>query len=212
MSTQTGTQTGTQTAIQIGVVGAGNVGVTLARRFAEAGHRVVIGVRDEAKAPALPGVASGDLAGALAAEVIVIATPWRALADVAASGGGLPGRIVVDCTNAFGGGLPDGVRSTAALLAAAAPRARIVKAFNSVGWEVMANPVYGGGVPIMPYCGDDAEAKQTVRGLIGDLGFEAIDVGPLANAWLTESMAQLWGQIAYTAGLGREVAWALLRR
>ncbi len=202
----------TRTPMQIGVVGGGNVGATLARRFAEAGHRVVIGVRDEAKRPTLPGVAGSDLAGAFAAEVIVIATPWKALAEVAASGGGLPGRIVVDCTNAFGGGLPEGVRSTAALLAAAAPRARIVKAFNTVGWEVMANPAYGAAVPIMPYCGDDAEAKQAVRALIGDLGFEAIDVGPLANAWLTEAMAQLWGQIAYTAGLGREVAWALLRR
>lgn len=196
---------------RIGVVGAGNVGITLARRLAEAGHPVVIGVRDVAKAPAIAGVAAGSPADAFAADVIILATPWRALPEIAADAQGFPGHIVVDCTNAFGGGLPEGVPSTAALLAASAPHARIVKAFNTVGWEVMANPQYGGATPIMPYCGDDADAKQVVRGLIADLGFEAIDVGPLSNAWLTEAMAQLWGQLAYAGGLGRQVAWSLLR-
>ncbi len=64
----------------------------------------------------------------------------------------------------------------------------------------------------MFYCGDDASAKQAVRQLAAELGFEPVDAGPLTQARLLEPLALLWISLAYQAGLGREIGFQLLRR
>jgi predicted dinucleotide-binding enzyme len=90
--------------------------------------------------------------------------------------------------------------------------AKVVKAFNTVGANIMADPSFEGHKPVMFYCGDDDQAKQVVKQLISELVFEAVDAGPLKQARLLEPFAQLWISLAYAQGMGREFAFELLRR
>ncbi|HVO44585.1 MAG TPA: NAD(P)-binding domain-containing protein, partial [Aggregatilineales bacterium] len=89
---------------------------------------------------------------------------------------------------------------------------RVVKAFNSIGAEHFQNPVFNGQKATMLVAGDDTQAKSVVMGLAADLGFEPIDAGGLAVSGLLESMARLWVNLASNAGLGRNIAFKLLKR
>lgn len=146
------------------------------------------------------------------AEVVVIALPFAAACDVVPSLD-FKDKTVIDCTNRLGA--PPANRtfaSGAETLQALAPHARSVKAFNTTGANNMSNPEYSDGKLVMPYCGDDAGAKDTVRKLISELGFDALDAGPLANARLLEAQAELWIWLASKGGLGREFGFHLMRR
>lgn len=203
--------------MRIAVIGAGNVGGTLGRRWATLGHTVAFGVRRPAKGQTTPSEA------ARGAELVLFAIPWNAvpeaLAELGADGGALDGVVLVDATNPLGPGLklltgPQG-ESGGERLQALVPRARVVKAFNTTGYENMASPAYGGEPTAMFYAGDDSAAKETVRGLIVQLGFEPIDAGPLARSRELEHLAALWVALAMgvgTARLGRDIAFRLMRR
>jgi predicted dinucleotide-binding enzyme len=88
----------------------------------------------------------------------------------------------------------------------------VFKTLNHTGANNMANPAYPGGRLVMFVCGDDARAKPTVLTLVAELGFDAVDAGPLKVARLLEPLAMLWIHLASNQGLGREIAFALLRR
>ena len=199
--------------MRIAIIGAGHVGGTLGRRWATAGdarHTVTFGLRagDEPdpqlgefiEASGGAAAAASPAEAARGAEVVVFATPWKATRDAVQSAGSLGGKIVVDCTNPFAPGLtgldvPRG-RSGGEELASWAPGARVVKAFNTTGFNIMANPVFPEGPATMFYCGDDASAKRVVHGLADELGFDPIDAGPLSLARALESMALLWVSLA----------------
>lgn len=192
--------------MKIAIVGAGDVGKTLGTGWSK-GHRVDYVGRT------LPAAEKGALVGA--AEVVVVATPAHAV-DAALDGLPLAGKIVVDCTNPLKpdlSGLTLGTDTSAAEhLAAIAPGARVVKAFNTVGFNIMANPSFGDHSAVMFVAGDDAEAKKTVLALASELGFEGIDAGELTVARYLEPFAMLWIHLAYRAGLGRDFAFSVLRR
>ena len=198
----------------IAVIGAGRVGATLGKRWAELGHQVTFGVRDpdNERARAVNGVAIADAVEGT--DVVVLATPYGAVGDAIAAAGDLTGKIVVDCTNPIG---PDGLlvgttSSGAEQVAAHAVGANVVKAFNSTGSETMDNPKYPGAPLTMLLAGDDDDAKATVAQLASDLGFEPIDLGPLEAARYLEPFAMVWITLAMRQGLGREIGFALLRR
>jgi len=90
--------------------------------------------------------------------------------------------------------------------------ARVVKAFNTTGAENMADSRYAGGKIMMPVAGDDAAAKKAVMTLAAEIGFEPVDVGPLAMSRQLEPLALVWIKLAYAQGLGRKFGFALLRR
>ena len=220
--------------MRIAIIGAGHVGGTLGRRWATsngAHHTVTFGIRagdevdpqlDEfiegsgsaARAASVPDAARG-------AEVVVFAVPWKAARDAVQSAGQLAAKIVIDCTNPFAPGLtgldvPAG-GSGAEEVASWAPGARVVKAFNTTGFNIMANPAFPEGPATMFYCGDDASAKRAVHGLAAELGFDPIDAGPLSRARVLESMALLWvslamGGVSGGTELGRDIAFRLARR
>jgi predicted dinucleotide-binding enzyme len=89
--------------------------------------------------------------------------------------------------------------------------ARVVKAFNTAGFEVYADPRFGSDVASLFVCGDDAAAKETVAELARELGMEPVDCGKLAQARRLEELALLWISLA-TQGQGRAHAFRLLRR
>lgn len=202
--------------MKIAVIGAGNVGATLGRRFAEVGYSVVFGVpRPEEYADAdLAGPAMAVTEAAIDADAVLLAVPYVAAKGVIEACGGLAGKIVIDATNPLGM-TPEGLSLTAGFstsgaeeLAVAAPDARFVKCFNQTGFANMATPA---GSMIF-VCGDDAEANEAVRKLASDIGFDAIAIGGLAKARLLEPLAMLWIHLSATTDLKRDFAFKIYRR
>jgi predicted dinucleotide-binding enzyme len=200
--------------MQVAIIGAGKVGTTLGTRFAAAGHSVVYGVRNTAdpKHAALDNLASVADAAARA-DVIVLTTPWAAAQAAIESAGDLTGRILVDATNPIGPGmvLTHGITDSGAeQVSRWATGARVVKAFNTIGMEVMANPAFANGRSVLWHCGDEVDACETVAALGESIGFEPVRLGPLARARFQEPAALVW--ITASASLGREFSWGVLRR
>lgn len=207
--------------MKIGVIGTGNVGGTLGRRFAQAGHAVAFGSRKpESAEMAQLGRESGarivsPREAAQSAEAIVLATPWPSTAEALGGLGDLAGKIVLDCTNPLKSdlsGLTLGTTSSGGEQVAEWARgARVVKVFNTVGYGVMANTAFGSESATMLYCGDDAAAKAVARDLAAQLGFDPVDAGPLKQARSLEPLALLWVSLAI-GGMGTDIAFRLMRR
>jgi predicted dinucleotide-binding enzyme len=204
--------------MKIGLCGAGNVGGALGTSWVKVCPDVFFGVQDPAAkdTQALmsrlgPRARAGTLQEAAAfGEVIIIALPWQAAFD-ALPKLDLSGKVVIDCSNPPAA-LPGGAASGVEVLASLAPGAKFAKAFNITGAGNMAHPAYPDGPLAMFFCGDDKNAKRTAESLIKATGFEAYDLGPLANARLMEAQAQLWVSLAYKGGLGPDFGFRLVKR
>lgn len=189
----------------IAMIGTGSVGGALGPRFASLGERVVYGSRapgDERvqNLVARTGAEASVLepaAAAAACGTIVLAVPWSAVETTVQSFGDTGGKLIVDVTNPLG--VRDGVEVAAPLPAPSmgefvqslAPGARVVKAFNTIYYTVMAHPATAGGAVSVLISGDDAGAKARVAELASGIGFEPVDIGPLRTARYTEAMALL---------------------
>lgn len=210
--------------MKIAVIGTGNVGSTLGKGWAGQGHQVIFGSRDPAGAKiqdllkaAGPNARAASTGEAIAeAEVVVLATPWSATEQIIRAAGNWRGKILVDCTNPLSPGSRElafgHTTSGGEQVAAWATGARVVKAFNTTGFKNMADPLYDSQAITMFVCGDDAKANAIVLGLAGELGFDAVDAGPLRVARYLEPYAMLWIHLAHRHGLGPNVAFKLLRR
>lgn len=204
--------------MKVGILGTGNVGGTLGRRFCDAGHHVVYGSRgpESEKVTSLlkghPGKAEAVDTVELAreAELIVLAVPFGVLEDSIQALGLIGNEILVDATNpivpeplglALGTDDSGGER-----VARLAPGARVVKAFNTVGWEVMEDPIFDQGRAFLPVAADEPEAKRRVLALAEDVGFDAVDFGPLRNARWMEPLAMVWLQMARLGDRAPEMA------
>jgi predicted dinucleotide-binding enzyme len=210
--------------MQIAIIGAGNVGCTLGKRWRARGHDVTIGVREPSPAKEREvreriGQEVRVVSVSKAAEdagIIVFATPWGATESAIRACGELANKIVLDCTNPLSGqpiGLELGHQTSGAeRIAGWARGARVVKIFNTTGSNNMSDPHYGSERATMFFCGDDADARVCAASLAADLGFEPVDAGALAEARLLEPLAMLWIRLAHVQGLGREIAFRLMRR
>jgi predicted dinucleotide-binding enzyme len=195
----------------IGIVGVGPVGRTLGTAWARAGHEVAFGSRDLARA----GEVAMGLAGARAVTQeeaaafgeVVLWTPRGVMPDDPDI---LAGKIVLDPNNR-GAGPADNYASPrpqgpslAERLQAAAPRARVVKAFNTVVMRLLSeNPerLRMSGAQVL-LAGDDATAKTVAATLAGDIGLGVVDLGGLEAAWLAETMADAFRQAMRTSPAG----------
>jgi 8-hydroxy-5-deazaflavin:NADPH oxidoreductase len=210
--------------MKIAIIGAGNVGANLGLNLVRHGYPVRFGVREGADVKELLSRCEGraeatSVAEAVKwAEVVFLAVPAGAAVEAVKGAGEVTGKVLVDCTNpvAWGGDgprlapVPEG--SVAAALAAAFPGLRVVKGFSTFGAEFHLEPRIGDTSVDVQLAGDDAEAKARVAAIATKAGFTPVDVGPLRNAALLESLAVLWIHLALKGGQGRQVAFKLLKR
>jgi 8-hydroxy-5-deazaflavin:NADPH oxidoreductase len=199
--------------VRIAVLGTGNVGTTLGKRWAETGHQVCFGTRDPQQPRGqelarLDNISVCDWRGAVEqADVVLPAVPWNAILSVVDSlGDALRDKVLIDCTNPLKSdfsGLELGFHTSASeQIAERARGAHVVKAFNMVSAATMRN---------LFYCGDQPEAKQTVAQLAEELGFDPVDAGPLTNARLLEPLAMLYIHLAFH-GWGSQCAFQVMKR
>jgi predicted dinucleotide-binding enzyme len=181
--------------MRIGVIGSGNIGSTTARLLAGAGHEVSIAnsrgpetlsdlveeIGENASAATVEEAASFG-------EAVLVAIPLGVYRDLPAEA--LSGRVVIDAMNYYSSRdgniaeLDDGSMTSSELLAAHAPQAKVVKAFNTMNWRLLRDRGKPGGGDdrlAIFLAGDDPEAKTLVAGLIDDIGFAPVDTGSLAE-------------------------------
>jgi predicted dinucleotide-binding enzyme len=177
--------------VSIGIIGAGNIGLAVAKTLSRAGIAATIANSrgpdslKEAVAVLGPTIKAGTREQAAAADIVVIAVNWSKLPAAVA---GLPawdGRIVIDANNPIEAPLFKPVdlhgRISSEVVAELVKGARLVKAFNHLRAEILASdPRADGGRRVLFYSGDDSVAKAEVGALIDRLGFAGIDLGPLA--------------------------------
>jgi predicted dinucleotide-binding enzyme len=210
--------------MQVAIIGAGRVGGALALGLRGKGYAVTLGVRDPGKAEmqALSLASGATLASpseaSKAAEIVILALPWRTAETAVKALGNLSGKIVIDCMNPIG--MVDGAlglivgytNSGGETLAGWLPGARVVKTLNQVGAEIMADPALLGHRPVLFMAGDDAGAKTATAELLGDLGFEALDAGDITKSRLLEPLGMVWINQSIFQGLGRDWAFSVTRK
>jgi 8-hydroxy-5-deazaflavin:NADPH oxidoreductase len=208
--------------MKIGILGTGSMGRALSLTLSREGHEVMVGSREEAHGKQRAAewdmriLGGTNAAAAEFGDVVILAIPADSCGEILAGCGSLEGKIVVDITNALD---VEGVHlrlpedsSSAELIAALAPEAAVVKAFNMVHAEVVENSNFGAIVPTCFYCGDDEEAKAVVAELISDCRLQPVDCGPLNAAHYLESAAGLLVQLSYHLGQGSSNALVWVKR
>jgi len=189
--------------MKIAIIRAGNVGGALATKWAKAGHTVTVARRDQdktkAKAEQVGATAASARDAAKGADVVVFAVPSANLVDAAKEAGDLTGKIVIDATNIIGLAARTS-ESPALALAKAIPGAKVVKTFNTAFAQIHAETHGKTEKPSQVLVGDDADAKDTVKVLIEEAGFEPFDAGGLELAPDLEGFARLNISLAYGSG------------
>jgi len=203
------------------VIGSGNMGSGFVKRFTAAGHQVAVTSRDLSKAQALAKQAGAEAVassnGAKDRDVIVVAVPYSEAVAALKALGDLTGKIIVDVTNPLSAdymSLTVGHTTSAAeTIAAAVPGAHVVKAFNTIFAQVLAQGAEFGNQKAPAFvAADDARAKDTVKALAQSIGLDVIDAGGLRNARYIEPLAGLNIYLGYGAGLGTNIAPTWLGR
>lgn len=212
--------------MNIGIIGSGIVAKTLAAGFADKGHSVVVGTRTPGKlaewlATAGSNVSEGTFADATRHGEVVIISVNTANTDSAieiVGRDGFDGKVVIDVSNPmdFSNGVPPRFTATVGnslgeKLQRALPDAFVVKAFNSMGFSVMTEPLFDGEAGTHFIAGDDEDAKTKVAGLLMEFGWEVVDVGEMDQAFFLEALASLWVNFSFKSGQ-REQAFKLLTR
>lgn len=202
--------------MKIAVIGTGNMGAGLARAFSAAGVEVVIGAREPAKAAALAEelgalAQGGGIAAAVAlADVVVLALPYGAVEEALKSAGDLTGKVLIDITNPitpdFRGLVVGHTTSAAEEIQALAPKAKVVKAFNTIFAGLFLLEARKGKVLQTFVASDDEAAKGTVSEIATVLGFEAVDAGPLSNSRFIEPIGEMNIHFGFFLGRGPSIA------
>jgi predicted dinucleotide-binding enzyme len=183
----------------IGVIGSGNIGATVGEAWRRAGHEVVYASRSPDPPRTVP------IADAIAgADVVLLALPGAGVPQLLVDHGpALAGRVVIDATNDMGGQRlhhADAYRESAR-------DARLVRAFNTVGFEVLADPSVGGEAADLFWCGpEDAGVEK----LIADVGLRPVRVGDIDAIDVVDGVGRLWLTLVFREGRPRRLAFRLL--
>ena len=209
--------------MRIGILGSGLMGGKLGTIFARAGHNVVFSYsHSETKLKRLAREAGGNASAgtpavaAHEADALLLAVHWSRVDDALKQAGDVSGKVIVSCSlpmNKTDTELVVGHKSSGAeQLARKVRKAHVVSAFNTVPSEVLFSVFDGrrkGRRPNLLFCGDNRSAKDVAARLIRDVGFEAVDAGPLDLARYMEPFAWLMAQLAYVGESGPALAYQL---
>jgi len=188
----------------IAIIGTGDVAHALGVEFAAQGHRIVYGsrepdrgsVRKLVEATGHGATATTQPEAVIGADIVVLAVPGMLVEEITLSLGDLSGKIIIDPTNPLERSLltfRHGVEtSNAEIIQAAAPAAKVVKAFNTLSWKTMMEPDKSGGPVSIPLAGDSGSAKHKVAKLVEGMGLDPIDLGGIENAHWIEGMLIVW--------------------
>lgn len=203
--------------MNIGIIGAGNVGSALAGAAVRAGHSVSVTSADPAETDATARTTGARAVGSNReavelADIIILAVPAKVVVDLVSKlGDALGGKTLVDVTNRP---TPDLERkrctSSAEEVQEAAPNARVIKAINTVFAGRQAEPALGGDQADGYVAGDDPEAKQAVLEFVESIGLRPFDVGPLAVARTLEGMGWIHISLAMEHDWSWQSAWKLV--
>lgn len=203
--------------MKIAIIGHGNVGGALAKRWATAGHDVIIGARNPQDEKVqlftkLHNIPVTDIINAVQqAEVILVATPAHTAVELANQFGKLPDKIIIDATNAIQ--RKPTPYATAFDAFQKITGAELAKCFNTTGFENMENPVYDNIAIDLFTAGSSVKAKAITMQLAKDAGFgECYDFGGDDRVELLEQFALAWINLAIFQKHGRNIAFKLLKR
>ncbi|MDQ6876651.1 MAG: NAD(P)-binding domain-containing protein [Candidatus Dormibacteraeota bacterium] len=187
--------------MKIATVGAGKIGGIIGERWAKAGHEVVYGLRDPSKRKDAKPIGQA-LDGA---EAVLLALPGSATAGfVREHAKALDGRIILDATNTLGAAKFNSWPE----LTAAIPTAQLYRAFNTLGWDVLANPLVGGVQADLFYCGPEGSGREVVEQLISGTGLRPIWVGGVDQVDTVDGVLRLWAVLSRIHG--RRIAFKLI--
>jgi predicted dinucleotide-binding enzyme len=202
--------------MRIGIVGAGWIGGNAGQLFARAGHEVFFsGSRDPDRLEQLAGDTSARSGSPREAvefgEVVFFSVPWPAVDELLAQTGSLAGKIVIDTTNQFVTGEPEGgveqlAKTVAETNQERMPGVRLVRAFNTLAADSLPEAAARGAAIFLT--GEDAAAKEAVAGLIRDVGFTPVDLG----GWAEEPIMEVGGAVSgleYSGEDGLRIAAAV---
>jgi predicted dinucleotide-binding enzyme len=196
--------------MKIGIVGAGNIGSTLGKKWFAAGHRIRFGVRNpgDSKYAALRDLGEVVEVGEAVAfgEVILLAVPGSAVPSLAAAHAThLAGKTILDATN--NPRSPE--MNNLGILAEKAPTARLARAFNTLGWENFATPEIDSVQIDLFFCANPA-ARLSTESLILDVGLRPVYIGGLDKAAALDGMTRVWFALIFNQGYSRHTAFKLL--
>ena len=203
----------------IAIIGTVNIGSALATKWAQKGHKINLGVRDKNKFKGFELLKNKNTylynikEAVSKSEIILIATPASHTIEVVKSLGDTSNKIIIDSMNIVGGNGPQGYTNTADAILDNTSTDKVIKCFNSTGFNNIINPTYNNINIDMFMAGNNKEAKNIVRTLALDCGFqECFDFGDNTKFTLLEQFALIWINLAIFNGNGREIAFKLLKR
>ncbi|WP_207434048.1 NADPH-dependent F420 reductase [Sabulibacter ruber] len=177
---------------KIGILGAGKIGLAFARHTARAGYDTILsnsrGPESLQAAVAEIGhcIKAGTTEEAATADIVFLSVPWQHLEEAIAPVSSWEGKLVIDATNPVLPGMvaaPLDGKPSSQVVSELLPGARVVKAFNTLLFSLLASdPHEAGGNRVVFYSGDDPAAKKSVLEIISRLGFAGVDLGTLQDS------------------------------
>jgi predicted dinucleotide-binding enzyme len=206
--------------MKIAIIGSGNVGGALAKKWIRAGHTVLVGARfplSEKNIKLATEIGEDHFTSVDSAvkqcDIILLSTPATAIVEVVKNLGDTTGKIIIDAMNVVMGRGPHDYKCTTDAILDNTQTKDVVKCFNTTGANNMQNPIYGDSALDLFVAGDSEKGKKAAIQLAKDAGFaECYNIGGNDKFELMEQFAWFWINLAMFQGLGREIGFKLLKR
>jgi hypothetical protein len=196
--------------MKIAIIGAGNIGYTLGKKWARAGYSITYGVRDPENAKYSHLLDSGAVetiqTAIEPAKIVLLAIPGDAVEEFAEDyKDSLEGKLIIDATNNIHGRPMNNLE----VLYQKTQNAQLIRAFSTLGWENFENPQINGQQVDLFFCGHNG-ARALAEKLIADIGLRPIYLGPMEKAELVDGLTKVWFELVFELGYKRRTMFKLV--